>query len=189
MRDITDAREMRALAHPIRIALMEALVLEGPLTATQAAKLVEESPSNCSWHLRLLARYGFVQQAGGGIGRNRPWRIVSRGHRWSETGRDSEEPAAAVELTRMLVRRRWQQLENWLDEKQTFPPVWQKAAAIAENLLYLTPEELESLQRGFLELAAPYVDRTYDLTQRLSGTLPVSILFFGVPFRPKAEGE
>lgn len=68
---------MRALAHPVRIALLEALRRDGPLTATRAAELLDDSPGNMSWHLQTLAKYGFVEEAGGGRGRSRPWRAVS----------------------------------------------------------------------------------------------------------------
>ncbi len=76
-RDISDPRTMRALAHPVRLALLEALRREGPLTATRAAELLDDSPGNMSWHLQTLAKYGFVEEAGGGRGRSRPWRVVS----------------------------------------------------------------------------------------------------------------
>ena len=62
---------MRALAHPLRIELIEQLTFRGPLTATQCAALVGESPSSCSFHLRMLAKYGFVEEAAGGTGRQR----------------------------------------------------------------------------------------------------------------------
>ena len=44
-RELTDPRAMRAMAHPVRLALMEALNHRGPMTATEAAELVGESPS------------------------------------------------------------------------------------------------------------------------------------------------
>src|SRR5215467_5092526 len=72
-RKITDARAMRALAHPVRLALLEALAHAGTLTATQASELLGESPANCAFHLRTLAKYGYVEEAGGGKGRERPW--------------------------------------------------------------------------------------------------------------------
>src|SRR5207247_1324602 len=70
------ATELRALSHPTRLALLEALDLNGPLTATEAGELVGESPSSCSFHLRTLARYGYVEGAEGGRGRQRPWKTV-----------------------------------------------------------------------------------------------------------------
>src|SRR5580700_10324849 len=73
--ELTDPRVMRALTHPIRLALLEVLEAEGPLTATQAGELIGEPPNSCSFHFRQLARYGFVEEAGQGPGHARPWRM------------------------------------------------------------------------------------------------------------------
>jgi DNA-binding transcriptional ArsR family regulator len=48
---ISDARALRALSHPVRLALLEALAT-GPLTATEAGELIDETPTTCSFHLR-----------------------------------------------------------------------------------------------------------------------------------------
>ncbi len=69
---------MRALAHPVRMALLELFAYHETLTATQASELLGESPANCAFHLRTLAKYGFVREAGGGKGRERPWTLTSR---------------------------------------------------------------------------------------------------------------
>jgi DNA-binding transcriptional ArsR family regulator len=186
--ELSDPRAMRALAHPVRLALLEALAQEGPLTATQASELVGESPSSCSWHLRTLARYGFVEEAGGGQGRNRPWRIVARGYRLADLSGEPEVSTAAEELTRMWVDRLLAQLRRWLDERHTFPREWQEAGAIGSNLLYLTPDELVDLHRRFHAAAEPYLDRTFDPPQRPEGSLPVNVLFFGFPRRSPPSG-
>ena len=83
-RKLTDPRTMRAVAHPVRIALLEVLTAEGPLTATQAGELIGESPTTCSFHLRQLAKYGFIEEAGAGPGRQRPWRLIYTGLRFSD---------------------------------------------------------------------------------------------------------
>src|SRR4051794_27883368 len=67
-REVRDPRALRALAHPVRLELLERLT-DGPLTATQAASIVGESQASCSFHLRQLAKYGFVELAGDGAGR------------------------------------------------------------------------------------------------------------------------
>jgi len=77
LRRIADVPTMRAMAHPVRLALLEALGRREPLTATEAAEIVGESPSACSFHLRMLAKYGLVEDAGGATGRRRPWRRKS----------------------------------------------------------------------------------------------------------------
>jgi DNA-binding transcriptional ArsR family regulator len=73
---VNDLLALRALTHPVRQRLLRTLAGAGRATATELAERVGESPANCSWHLRQLARYGFVTEAGGGAGRQRPWRIA-----------------------------------------------------------------------------------------------------------------
>src|ERR1700727_2212659 len=87
---VTDARAMRALAHPLRVALLEAIRRDGEITATRAAELLGESPGNMSWHLQTLAKYGFVEETGDGRGRSRPWRVTSPTRSW-ETGMTDPE--------------------------------------------------------------------------------------------------
>ena len=65
----------------MRIALFEVLALGGAMTATQ----IGESATTCSFHLRQLAKYGFVEEAGGGTGRSRPWRLTPVGRSFSPT--------------------------------------------------------------------------------------------------------
>lgn len=67
---------LRALAHPLRLALLEALSQRGEMTATQLADVVGDSPSNCSWHLRKLAEAGLVQRMAEASQRDQPWQVV-----------------------------------------------------------------------------------------------------------------
>ena len=73
---LTDPTMMRALAHQARIAIWSYLGLHGPATATECAEIAGLSPSACSYHLRTLARYGFVEEDpdSAADGRERPWR-------------------------------------------------------------------------------------------------------------------
>ena len=87
---ISDPRTMRALAHPVRLALLETIGREGELTATRAAEMLDESPGNMSWHLQTLAKYGYVEETGGGKGRSRPWRIASVSNRFRTAAEDPE---------------------------------------------------------------------------------------------------
>jgi len=61
---VSDARRLRALTHPVRLALIGKLVLHGPLTAAAASELIGEPPSTCSFHFRQLAKYVVVEEAG-----------------------------------------------------------------------------------------------------------------------------
>src|ERR1700684_2153615 len=90
--NLTNPKAIRALAHPVRWALLDALGQAGTLTATQASEMLGESPANCAFHLRTLAKYGFVEGAGGGRGRERPWRQTYNGMSWR--ARSDETQAA-----------------------------------------------------------------------------------------------
>ena len=104
-RRLTDAKEMRALAHPTRVAAIELLSREGPMTATQLGEMLDESPANISFHLRTLAKYGFVEEAPGGTGRERPWSRVGIGNSWELDSDDAATATAAVGLARHMAQR------------------------------------------------------------------------------------
>jgi predicted ArsR family transcriptional regulator len=101
-RRLRDARELRVLAHPVRMRLRQALYERGTATATELAEMIGESPANCSWHLRQLAKYGFAEEAGGGTGRNRPWRPTSHTLSWGDSDEAGEVAAASDQLSAMV---------------------------------------------------------------------------------------
>src|ERR1700749_3266721 len=101
--ELTDPRALRAVAHPTRLKLMALLRRLGPLTATQAGGRIGESPSGCSFHLRSLAKYGLVEEAGGGRGRERPWQTTANGIQWAARGASGEVDEAGDLLTRVVV--------------------------------------------------------------------------------------
>ena len=75
------------------------------MTATEVGERIGESPTTCSFHLRQLAKYGFVEEAGGGKGRSRPWRLTSIGMQFATAHDDPETEVAAGALVRMLRER------------------------------------------------------------------------------------
>lgn len=91
---ISDPLAIRALAHPTRLALLEILAGEGQATATRCAELSGQSVASCSFHLRSLAKHGFIE-AVPGVGRERPWRLISLTQRLSGDRLDAEGRAAA----------------------------------------------------------------------------------------------
>src|SRR5579862_6474412 len=93
---LTDPKAMRALAHPVRMALLDLIAVAGTLTATQASEALGESPANCAFHLRTLAKYGFAREAGGGRGRERPWTRTRRTISISSTEQDDPQAAIAA---------------------------------------------------------------------------------------------
>jgi DNA-binding transcriptional ArsR family regulator len=191
VREVTDARTLRALAHPVRIAIIEALSLGGAMTATGVGERIGESPTTCSFHLRQLARYGFVEEAGGGKGRARPWRMTSVGLRFASSHDDPEAEIAAGALMRLLSERQLDRYRTWLETKATYPQRWQDAADSSQYMLYLTAGELEQLSQELSALLVPrFLARITDPSQRPPGSVPVEMLLFSYPIGlPPAEDD
>ncbi|MHB8324479.1 MAG: winged helix-turn-helix domain-containing protein [Candidatus Dormibacteria bacterium] len=185
LRKVTGARALRALAHPVRIALIETLSLEGPMTATEAGERIGESPTTCSFHLRQLAKYRFVEEAGGGRGRARPWRMTSIGMRFSSEHDDPAAQVAAGALLRLLRERQMERYRVWLETRANYPKRWREAAGDSEYAFYLTAEELKQLDAELSALLLPrYRERLTDPSQRPPGSVPVEMLVLCYPIAP-----
>jgi DNA-binding transcriptional ArsR family regulator len=185
---LTNPRALRALAHPVRLELISLLRRGGPLTATQAGERIGESPSSCSFHLRQLAKYGLVEEAGGGHGRERPWRATAISTEWAARGSDDEADAAMAMLSRMVVERYFESALRWLDRRDAEAPEWVDAAAISDALVYMTAEELRELDHGIRALLEPYLKRIEAREQPAEGARPVSIITLAFPLPGEPQG-
>jgi DNA-binding transcriptional ArsR family regulator len=182
--DLTDPRELRAVTHPVRLAILEALRLHEQLTATEAGELIGESPTTCSFHLRQLAKYGFVSEADRGAGRRRPWRLAHRGIRfagWNDD--DTDLTIAATALENMLVRTWFEKFETWERVRHTYPEEWRSASTLSESLLYLTPAEMREIEEAREALIEKYRDRSTDSSSRPEGAEPVEIVSMSFPLQ------
>ncbi len=76
---LSDPRAIRALAHPARLVIIEALEPGEELTATELAAVTGLSPSATSYHLKALAKWGIVEAGQARAdGRDRPWKATGR---------------------------------------------------------------------------------------------------------------
>jgi DNA-binding transcriptional ArsR family regulator len=151
--ELTDPRAMRALAHPVRLELL-ATLSAGPLTATQCAERVGESPQSCSYHLRTLARHGFVERAEAGNGKERPWQKVARGLHWS----GSSDSDAARALAGTFLARDFRLLQEYLASPSAEWP----DPMYTQAVLRLTPDEGHALGEKIFELLEPYFANNRD---------------------------
>ncbi len=179
---LTDPRALRAYAHPVRMALVGLLRTEGPLTATRAAELLGESSGTCSFHLRQLAKYGLVEEAGGGTGREKPWRATTTSTVWEAPGDGTPETAAAAGLlSTVLAEQYFEQLMRWLEASPDEPAEWQQAARLGDRILYVTPAELEELRGRVREVLDEYFERQLRPELRPEGARLVSWLNIAFP--------
>lgn len=172
---VEDPLAMRALAHPVRLGLLEALADAGTLTATQAAEHVGESPSSCSFHLRQLAKYGWIEEADRGTGRQRPWKLARAGFRF-----DDGSPEARV-LTGTLRERHLARLHRAWAARGDLPAGWRDSTGDAQFLLYVTEDEWRGLNDELMRLLTRFQDRVADPAARPAGAQAVEALVFTYP--------
>jgi DNA-binding transcriptional ArsR family regulator len=188
-RKVTDARAMRALAHPLRLALLEALAHAGTLTATQASELLGESPANCAFHLRTLAKYGYVVEAGGGRGRERPWR---RAHTVLHITSEQEDPTAALaaeELGNFWLDRILERARSALLRRSSWPAEWRQSDLLGQSevIVYMTADEARELGAEVERLYQRFDDRVDHPERRPDGAMPIEMVLFNYPLLHLAD--
>jgi DNA-binding transcriptional ArsR family regulator len=157
---IRDPRVLRALAHPARLAILDALGTGQQGTATQFAEVVGLSPSATSYHLRALARYGLVEEAPSrGDGRERVWqrRAGTSGVTFDP---DHDDPPEVWEAGRVLIdavlARDDALARRWAATADNDDPQWSHVSRISKSHILVTAEELEKINEEFDELIKPY---------------------------------
>jgi predicted ArsR family transcriptional regulator len=182
-RRLSDPRELQALAHPVRMAIIEQLSISGPLTATELADRLDESPANCSWHLRKLAKFGFVEEAEGGTGRQRPWQVPGIGFTWEdEDGSASpEQRQAAQAMSEVAMARAMDRLRQAQHLAVDEPEQWRHAQSSSEMVAWLTPEELGEVNDAIREILYRHHDRLTDEKLRPEGSRLCELVAWGVP--------
>ncbi|WIB79019.1 helix-turn-helix domain-containing protein [Curtobacterium sp. MCPF17_002] len=155
---LTDPAVVDALAHPVRLDVLGYLMSSGPATASQCARAVGDTPSNCSYHLRVLAALGLVEPDDSGDGRSRPWRATITGFTVESDGPGevpgtAEMLAASVELDHHLVR-------EYLRGRESVPDEWRRADMHGTYGLALSPAELIEVERQLDAVLRPYLRPT-----------------------------
>jgi len=179
--NLTDPKAMRAMAHPVRMALLELLAVTPTLTATQASEVLGESPANCAFHLRTLAKYGFIREAGGGKGRERPW---ARAHRSISLTTSRQEDAQA-RLAASALSQVWN--ERTLERIRTaftapaWPAGWEEAVRASDGVRFLTAPEAISVSDEIRAILDRYAGRRDDPASRPAGALPVHYAYYQFP--------
>ncbi len=176
-----DAQGMRALAHPVRLAILLHLQQHGPNTATALAPEVGASPSVTSWHLRHLAKHQLVHDAQRqGSGRERWWE-AARGFRFAatdESGQDAQRLLARVleQVEGDLVGQWSAEIEPHLERQ------WRALAGRANTTVLVTLDELAELEHRIEELLAPFVLRKdAEASEVPDGARPVRLIRHTLP--------
>jgi DNA-binding transcriptional ArsR family regulator len=170
---------MAALTHPVRLKLLEHLMAAGPATASQCARAVGDTPSNCSYHLRTLAKYRLVAPDESGNGRDRPYRALVTG-----LTTDEAEPAATDALLTVAMQLEQQSLRDYLTRRDRIPEPWRAADTHATYVLRMTAAELTELGARLDALIRPYIASTRD-----EAPDDAALIAVGVHAYPKDVGQ
>jgi predicted transcriptional regulator len=155
--ELTDPRAIRALAHPVRLAILELLHLNATANATECARHVDESPQACSYHLRALAKWGFIRQVDSDDGRETRWTLAARNLHFSSVGDDSPEfEAAASLLQRQVLERDNRTVAEYLEREKELDHDWRDAASFSSGFVLVTADELREINRQVGQLLRRY---------------------------------
>jgi Bacterial regulatory protein, arsR family len=134
----------------------------GEQTAAQCAAAVGSTASNCSYHLRALARVGLVERGVSDDGRERPWRSSSTGLEFGprEAEKSRASSAAARAVDELALARDEELTRRALARKDSQPKQWRAAEAHNTYALRITSSELAQLVSEIDRLVRPYIGLT-----------------------------
>lgn len=157
----TDPAVMRALAHPLRIDLLEQLTDLDEATASELAARLDQSVANCSFHLRILAAGGFIERAEP-RGREKPWRSVHSSRSMRPDRDDPMSVAEASELGALYVQREAARVIKFLRESMAYVDnrEWILTVSVNTHTFWATAEELVQLNADLTALMDRFEGRT-----------------------------
>jgi DNA-binding transcriptional ArsR family regulator len=157
---LRDPRAIRALAHPARMAIIDALSSGDELTATECAALTGLSPSATAYHLKLLERYDFAEPAPArSDGRERPWRATSRRKTFDLDTSTPAGAAATAAVGAAYVDSSRAVAEAFAATEHEEPEEWRDVASLANADLWLTAEEARAVAAALAAVLDPYRGR------------------------------
>ncbi|MGI5358002.1 helix-turn-helix domain-containing protein [Streptomyces sp. CA-252508] len=158
-----DTAAFKALTHPLRIRLLGLLRQDGAATASELAAATGESSASASYHLRVLAKYGFITEAEHRDGRERRWKAVHEVTTWSNAAMSGSDDAGRAFLA-AVHRAQADHFARSLAGHQhrldagLVPPEWLEPSGVMDLMVRLTPESLtelfEVVERTIGDLAA-----------------------------------
>lgn len=157
--NLTDPAVLDALSHPVRLDVLGYLMSSGPATASECARAVGDTPSNCSYHLRVLARHGLVVAEQSGDGRMKPWRATITGFS-TEVPADSPDRAGVDSMAVASLQLDHQLAREHIRTRTTLPDGWSEIDVHATYGLLVTPAELAAIVEEVDAAIRPFLAAT-----------------------------
>ncbi len=179
-----DARRLRALAHPLRMQILNILAAEGAATSTTLAHRLRESTGTLSWHLRHLAEHGLIEEDPDRGNRRERWWRAPQGKVMLTDGLidapELREPLAAVvdstvDYHFQLVARHWARVRSGAVSRE-----WTEASAmVGSHAVAMSPGQLADLNEALLRVIEQHSEAARQDPQ--PGAQPVLVLLHSFP--------
>lgn len=156
---IHEPERIRALAHPLRLQLLDLLGEHGELTATECAEHTGESVASCSFHLRMLEKYGYIERAEP-RGREKPWKRAERGFRTEADPEFPETVRASSELAVLSATHRVEQFRRAAQSSDRESAEWLDASHVSNIGFWATAEEMAAIAEAVDEVLSRHIGRS-----------------------------
>lgn len=154
-----DPALLRALAHPLRVEILAVIDELGEATATQIAEHVGESPSNCSFHLRTLAKAGFIER-GQTKGTSKPWKSVHSSRDLRPEPGNLQSIRTSATVAALYVQHEANRVVDFLTRHGLGDEEWIRGTTVNSSAFWATAEELAELANDIAHLTDRFRSRT-----------------------------
>jgi hypothetical protein len=173
--DKTDPKALRALAHPLRWKLIDLIGSETTATATRCAEVLGESVASCSYHLGMLAKYGYIEVVPERGGREKPWRLTTPDQDLRPPGLDVEGELAAEAAFEVFLDHETERTKDRTRRAGVEPEPWQPA--VLGTTTWLTEAEFTAVKQQLTAILEQFSARAGDASQRPQAGREVRLFF------------
>jgi hypothetical protein len=139
--------------------------------------VIGESVASCSYHLGILAKYGYIELVPGQAGREKPWRLTSYRQDLSGEGLGVEGELAAEAATEVFLDHELARTKDRLRRRSLEPAEWREASKMLGSTMYVTASELREISQQLALIAQRHSDRLTDPSRRPDGTREARVFF------------
>jgi Helix-turn-helix domain len=171
----TDPKALRALAHPLRWKLIDLIGSEATATATRCAEILGESVASCSYHLGMLAKYGYIEEVPERGGREKPWRLTSPKQDLRPLGSGVEGELAAEAALEVFLDHETERTKSRIRRAGLESKPWQPTVSGVTTCL--TEAEFVAVKQQLTDILERFAARAGDPSQRPEGGREVRLFF------------
>jgi DNA-binding transcriptional ArsR family regulator len=141
-----DARNLRGIAHPVRVRMLSLLRTEGPATASGLARALGLNTGATSYHLRMLAEHGFIAEVPDkGSRRERWWQAAHDNTLVSKDALKGGGDGDGSAFLRSIAQVAADNIVRAVDARPGLSEEWRDAEEFSDYLFRLTPAETKVL--------------------------------------------